>query len=157
MADNEKARLVKLLEALREHQAKTYAITEELLELANGGQGVGDKLKQLEATFELLWSARYPGGRYLWAYVKDRPLEKQLLAAMPLAEIERRAGDYIRDDDPYLVKQRHPFALFRSQVNRYATVGDMLELGLPAIDCKHAPRCASDQEHTRKRMSELRV
>lgn len=162
MADAEKAiiaKAVRLLEALRENQAKTYAITEELIEVLAGRVGIGDKLKQLEKTFSALWEARY-GSPYVWQYVKDRPQLKRLLTKLELAGIERRMANYIRDDDQFLVKARHGFGLFVSQVNRYADAGGETDLQLEVeapLDCKHTPRCGTDQEHTRRRMSDLRV
>lgn len=161
MADPEKAILKKcekLLERLRELQAQTYAITEELLEVTGGRVTISDKLKQLEATFSTLWQARY-GSPYVWHYVKDRPQLKRLLSKLELQAIATRMGNYMRCDDPFLVKARHGFGLFVNQINRYADdreYGLDLALEAPVVDCRHVPECKSDQEHTRKRMADMR-
>lgn len=161
MADPEKAILKKcekLLERLRELQAQTYAITEELLEVTGGRVTISDKLKQLEAMFSTCWQARY-GSPYVWQYVKDRPQLKRLLGKLELTAIEQRMVNYLRDDDPFLGRARHGFGLFVSQINRYAPEngGDVdLQLEAPVVDCRHTPTCSSDQEHTRKRMADMR-
>lgn len=148
----------KLFEALRENQARGYAIAEEMGALLNGAEGIGDKLKRLEGSFSTLWQGRY-GSAYVWAYVKDRPQMKRLIAHMDEADIEGRMCNYIRDADAYLVKARHSFGLFVSQINRYASAGQAttqdFDLEAPS-DCKHAPICRSEQEHTRRRAEELR-
>lgn len=160
MADPEKAILKKcekLLERLRELQAQTYAITEELLEVTGGRVTISDKLKQLEATFSTAWQARY-GSPYVWQYVKDRPQLKRLLGKLELSAIALRMGAYLRDADPFLLKARHGFGLFVSQINRYAEdLAADLQLEAPATDCRHTPPCHSDQEHTRKRSADLRA
>lgn len=152
----EKAR--KLYDALRENQAKGYALLDELGAVLAGDVSIGDKLKLIEVHFAALWEGRY-SGKYLWAYVKDKPQAKRLLASMAVEEIQSRMNAYIRDDDQYLTRARHPFGLFVSQVNRYAGVGQAttqdFDLEAPA-DCGHTPRCKSDQEHTRRRAEDLR-
>lgn len=162
MADAEKKTLEKcrkLFEALRETQAKSYAITEELGALLNGAEGIGDKLKRLESFFSSLWVERYSGKGYVWAYVKDRPQLKRLIAHMDEADITDRMSNYIRDNDAYIVKARHSFGLFVSQINRYASAGQAttqdFDLEAPS-DCRHVPLCKSEQQHTRRNAQELR-
>jgi hypothetical protein len=162
MADAEKKTLEKLkrlYDTLRELQAKSSDVTEEIGRLLNGEAGIGDGLKGLEQALSATWAARHKTP-YIWQYVKDRPNLKRLwkLLGGP-APITARWLNYVRDDDPYLVKARHPFALFVANVNRYADSGESSELELveaPA-DCRHTPPCHSDQEHTRKRSAELRA
>lgn len=162
MADVEKKileKLRRLYEALRENEAKSYAIVEEMGALLNGADGIGDKLKQLEAKFNTLWSARYgiDSHGYIWNYVRDRPQMKRLLKTLTVDDIGRRMENYMRDDDKYLTAARHTFGLFVSQVNRYADYQDIGASHLEApADCKHSPRCASEQAHTKKRTAEMR-
>lgn len=161
MADAEKKTLGtigKLYAKLRELQAAEYEITEEIGKLLAGGPGTAAMLKRLEGTFERAWEVRYKG-RYLWAYAKDRPQLKRLLARFEAAEIESRMQTYISDGDEFYVKTRHSFGLFVISFNRlasFSTANTLAELVEPPADCKHAPRCTSDQEHTRKRTAELR-
>lgn len=156
----DKLKLQRLYETLRELQAKSYEVTEEIGRVLNGEAGIGDILRGLEQALSATWAARHRTP-YVWQYVKDRPNMKRLLKLLGGPDaIKARWLNYVRDDDPYLVKARHPFALFMSNVNRYADAGDTSELQLDAdapADCKHSPRCQSDQEHTRRRMADMRV
>lgn len=161
MADVEKATLKKigtLVEAFREQQARGYEILEEMQRLLAGEPGIAAKMKQVEGVFERAWEARYPG-RYVWNYKHSRPAIKRLLAKLTIPEIECRIANYIRCGDPFYVQRRHEFALFESQNNRFASAGQELpelEFDAPA-DCKHQPRCTSDQEHTRRKSGEMRA
>lgn len=164
MAEPEKKIIDKckrLYETLRETQAKSYAIVDELGALLHGGAGIGEKLKRCEAAWERAWESRYPNGRYVWMFTKDRPQMKRLLGSLDEADLEQRMIAYVRDDDPYLVRARHSFGLFVSQVNRYATAGHASTqddlLFEPPADCRHTPRCKSEQDHTRQRAADLRA
>ena len=162
MADPDKKTLEKLkrlYEALRELQAKTYELTEEFGRLLNGEAGIGAVLRELEEALSAIWEARHKTP-YVWQYQRDRPNLKRLLKLLGGPEpIKARWLNYVRDDDAYLVKARHPFALFVANVNRYADAGAPTELELDALpaDCAHRPPCATDQEHTRRRSAEMRA
>lgn len=163
MADGEKqlkVKVTKLYDALREQQAKCYAITEEIGKILRGDPGIGDDMKAAREIWQGLWSARYRGD-YVWTMTREMPQLKRILQQLGLVEFEQRAGNYLSSTDPYYAQSRHSFGLFTSQVNRFATAGtptgDLgLEVDAPA-DCKHAPRCKTDQEHTRRRSEDLRA
>jgi hypothetical protein len=160
MADADKKTLEKLRKlhtALRDLQVKADDITEEIGKLLNGEEGIGEKLKGLERDLSEIWAARY-GSAYVWQYVRDRPAMKRLLKNLHDDQIVGRWATYLKDNDPFYVKSRHGFGLFASQVNRFTSPDTPQELELleaPA-DCKHIPRCLSDQDHTRRRAQENR-
>lgn len=160
MADVEKATIKKLgtlFQALREQQARGYELLEEIGKVLDGGPGIGDTMKRLEHTLSQIWAARY-GSPYLWNYKQDRPQIKRLLRTLSPEDIGTRWATYVRDGDAFYVRARHGFGLFSSQVNRFAgePVRELeLEADAPA-DCKHTPRCQSDQEHTRRKSNEMR-
>ena len=163
-----------LLERLRKlHELQTElhrkyiddmgAIAREVETLMGGGLGIADVLKRLEKHYDATWCVRYaPGqtGRYVWNYGKDRAQWKRLISLLGVEELELRVVNYLRDGDDYYVKSRHPFALFITNVNRFAsssTSTPALELEAPVVaDCKHKPPCKSDQEHTRRRVDEMK-
>jgi len=153
-------KLKRLYETLRELQAKTYEVTEELGRLLNGEAGIGKILRELEEALSATWAARHKTP-YVWQYTRDRPNLKRLLKLLGGPEpIAARWLNYVWDDDPYLVKARHPFALFVANVNRYADAGTLTDLELEAdapADCRHVPPCATDQQHTRRRAAEMRA
>ena len=163
MADTDKQtlrKIEKLLDLLRELRQKESEIVEEVGRLAGGEEGIGVKLKRLERWFDAVWTERYapgsPKAAYVWQYAKDVPLLKRLLRSLDVDTIEARMSAYLRDDDPFYRKQRHPFGLFSSNVNRYADAAAHSDLTLePPADCKHTPACRSDQEHTRRRANEM--
>lgn len=161
MADAEKKTLDKLRKlhtALRDLQVKADDITDEIGKLLNGEVGIGDKLKGLERDLSEIWAARY-GSAYIWQYVRDRPAMKRLLKTLHEDQILGRWATYLKANDDFYVKARHGFGLFASQVNRFAPLegeGVELELVEAPADCKHFPRCLSDQDHTRRRSQEIR-
>jgi len=158
MADAHKAtldKLAKLFEVLREHQAKTYELTEEIQRLLAGEEGIGEKLKRLETFFSQRWQARYRTP-YVWAFARDVPQLKRLLKMLPIAEIELRIARYLFNDDPYYVKVKHNFGIFVSSINEHAADALPIVDAGHVRDCKHVPACTSDQEHTKKRSAEMR-
>ena len=147
-----------LLAVLVERQQQCTALIEEIAELLGGGAGIAAQMKEFEGAFEHAWTQRYHGQRYLWRYVKDRPQIKRLLKTLGLEELTLRAARYIANEDPFLVRERHPFGLFVSGINRYAEESDHgFDLASPAVGCSHTPRCINDVEHTRKRATEMRT
>jgi hypothetical protein len=160
---DDKAKLVKiakLIEAQRELVDRLDAITVEIDELLGGGVGIGQKLRRLETTYGAAWSARYgPAQQYMWNYAKDRRHLKGLLRRLDLDDIEMRMQRYLQSDDPFYIRARHSFPMFVASIN--AHVGEPAQGagdGLwPVVDCKHAPRCTNEVEHTRKRREELRT
>ena|SRR3990172_1700566 len=140
-----RAKLQKLVVELRETQAKTYALVEEIDALLGGAAGIGAQLKAAYLAFDAVWCSRYaPGqtGRYVWAYMKDAPQMKRLIKGIGSEELGRRMVRYLANDDAFYTKARHPFALFVASINTHAS----------------APfeGAESDAEHTRRRMEEMR-
>ena len=148
--------------ALGELREKENALLEEINELLGGGPGIGAKLKALERSFDAAWGARYAGGqsgRYVWSYVKDKPQMKRLLRMLDVGELEQRILNYFRSDDPFHVKARHSFPIFVACINSLASESapaEDFDLEAP-VDCKHAPPCKSDTEHTRRKLRESRA
>ena len=148
-----------LLGLLVERHQQCAALIEEIVDLLGGGAGMAALLKDFEHAFTDVWSTRYRGQTYLWRYVKDRPQIKRLLKTLGLNELTLRAARYIANEDPFLIRERHPFGLFVSGINRYAaeSLGQVFDLASPVFGCTHTPRCASDVEHTKKRSAEMRA
>lgn len=159
----DKAKLVKLLGVARELQTKLTAILEEVDELLGGGAGVASQLRNFQRQFDELWCGRYARGqhgRYIWRHAMDVPNIKRLLKALGYDDLVDRAGRYIATEDDFLKRNRHPFGLFVSGINSYAGEGKATDLALDAagpVDCRHSPRCASEQQHTKKKQTELRA
>ncbi len=161
MADTDKTTLKKLgtlLEKLREVQAQTYDLAEEMQRLLAGEPGIGARLKVVEAGFSDLWEGRYHAP-YVFNFLRDRPQIKRLLKSATPDAILDRALRYIKSNDPFYAEKRHPFGLFVSSWNSWAQAAespDDFDLEAPA-DCNHSPRCASDAIHTRRKSAELRA
>lgn len=161
MRADQQAKIAKLLTAAKDLHEKQGEILAEIDTLLEGKASIGDRLKAAERAFDVAWCARYaPGqhGRYVWAYVKDRPQWKRLLKVMTVDELAARAARYVQAEDPFFVRNRHAFGLFVSSVNQWAaerSAAPDRELAQPVGDCRHDPRCASDQAHTRRRLAEM--
>jgi hypothetical protein len=158
------AKAAKLIELAKDLLAKQHDIMLEVDELLGGRAGIGEQMKDLERAFDAAWCARYaPGqfGRYVWAYAKDRPQMKRLLRTLAIDELKLRILHYIKDDDHFYVKARHPFGLFVSSINRHTAESEPPAFALSSdarpVACVHVPACKSDQEHTRRRNEEMRA
>lgn len=148
-----------LLVVLKENHEKSAALIEEIAEVLGGGPGVAAQMNEFEKAFARVWEQRY-SQIYVWRYAVDRPNIKRLLRTLGLEELKARAFNYLRSDDPFIVRSRHPFGLFVSGINSYANEGQgsAFDLEAPAVaDCQHTPRCASDQVHTQRKMREMRT
>ena len=146
----------KLVDALREVQAKTFAIAEELQSLLQGEAITGDHLKMLEGIWSDEYERRY-GSKYMFDYKKDRPHWKRLLKAVGPEELVRRIAAYFHEADAYTQKAKHPFGLFLSRFNSLAEErSTSLPLTSLVVDCHHEPRCTSDAQHTQRRMEAVR-
>jgi hypothetical protein len=159
MADigrTELARLVRLLESAKELHERLGLVLGEIDLLLEGRAGLGAKMKAIMAGFDTVWCSRYAPGQvkgYIWSGKRDGPLCKRLAQALSVEEVMKRAVNYIRDETPFFVKNRHTFPLFAQSINQHAEAAAEPEPG--PIDCRHTPRCQSDAAHTRRRMREL--
>lgn len=152
------ARAEKLLEVAIEMHAKTFECIQEARKLLNGESTIGDGLKVVEKLFSSEWDRRYGGG-HVWQYAKDRAQWKRLLKASPLDVVQARVLAYFFDADPYLTRARHPFGLFVSRFNNYATEAPAaaFQLQTAPVGCKHDPVCESEQAHTKRITADRRA
>lgn len=165
MADDAKGlqrrleRAAKMIVVLRELQAKTYEVAEELQALLNGEAITGDHLRIVEGLFESEYERIY-GTRYGWQHAKDRPHLKRLIKLVGPEEMGRRIMAYFHEHDAWREQKRHTFGIFVTQFNQLAQAraGEPFELSpeLMARDCHHHPPCTSDAMHTRRKAEDLR-
>jgi len=147
-------KLTALVEKLREVQAQTCDIAEEMQRLLSGDPGIGARMKQVELAWQTAWGSRYHA-EYVFNYTVDRAHLKRLLKTFTPADLQIRILNYIKSEDQFCVSRRHPFALFVATVNQHAPVTEF-DLA-PSVDCRHTPRCRTDEEHTVKRGAEMRA
>lgn len=162
--DDNKARVTKarkLLALRAEYVEKLAAIDEELLAVLGGGVTMADKVKQFELNYSAAWSGRYQG-EYLFNFTKDVPNIKRLLKTFANAELAARALSYVKNNDLFFTRARHPFGTFVTTINQHA--GEQLpveafelDADVPAIDCKHVPFCRTESEHTARRAADRKV
>ncbi len=157
-------KLLKLIAAAHDLHEKHGALLAELDALLEGKLGIGAKMKALEGAFDAAWCARYAPTQtraYVWTWSEDRANMKRLLLKLEVEDLADRALRYIKSDDTFYVRQRHPFRLFVRSINEWTTGRDApadYALEQPnGSGCKHVPPCRSDQEHTRRRMADMRA
>lgn len=150
-------KLAKLVTAATELTDHMNAVLAECREIIGGGAGIAAKLQQVERAWKDAWSARYHG-EYVFNYARDRAQLKRLLRTFSVEELQARMVRYLQSDEIAVCRERHPFTWFCSSVNRYAPESSTTDLTLaaPVADCKHMPRCTSDQQHTERKMRDLR-
>lgn len=159
MADDKATlgKIVKLLSVQKDLIDKLAAVTDELDALSGGRAGIGENIHLVEGFFDMYWGHRYAGGvrdNYMWNFAKDRAQIKRLLKSLTVTEIQERMHRYMKSDDPFYVRARHSFPLFVASINSWAAEPRQ-QAG--AVDCWHMPPCIDDQEHTRRRMQEVRA
>jgi len=157
MADEklDRAKLVRLLGAFNELQTKQAEILTEIDVLIGGGVSMGSRIKQFEGAWALAWGGRY-GSDYLFVPTRDKAQEKRLLKAFDLEDLVERMAVYIKNDDPFYLKNRHSFGIFVSSINAHVPPARATAIAVAAVDCVHVPRCASDVIHTKRKLEEMR-
>ena len=113
-------KLAKLMDVLIDLDEKRAAVMAEMVTLLNGGDGIGARLKKIEAHFSACREERYPGiGVYEFNYKADRPHLKRWLQHHADEEIMARMYRYVHDGNPFHEKNKHPFSLFVRGFNTY--------------------------------------
>jgi hypothetical protein len=165
MADATAAEYQRQIKKLGEVLAKQRALFEKLTDIQNeideileGKGGNSLRVRHLVHAFETAWAKRYGtnGAQYVWAMLEDAANWKRLLRKLPENELEARIGIYFAANDEYYRQQRHSFRTFVANVNQFADERPLDLVDPPPSDCRHEPRCSSDQEHTRRRARDLR-
>jgi hypothetical protein len=145
--------LSKLQELERDLLEKLRAVHDERAIILAGGPTMAARLRQTEAAWRVAWAARY-AGTWIPNRTLDMPAMKRLLRTFTPADLQPRMKAYLEDE--FYVPRRHPFSIFASEINRWAPEGADEPTSAPA-DCKHAPPCRSDAEHTQRRRAERRA
>jgi hypothetical protein len=142
---------------------KIEALRDEAKGILNGLTGE-HPIKSVLAFFDTHWQQQYtrhasPPVPYEFNKAIDPAHVKRLLKTLDETTLKKRIVNYFSDREPFLAKNKHPFNLFVSRINAYATTNAATRpVEQPTIDiCAHAPRCTNDAQHTRKRMAELRA
>lgn len=107
-------------------------------------------------TWRTLWADRHREP-YDTKWAADRThVNRWLAQGHTIERIEAKMAVFVLDNDPALVRARHPFDWF---VKRFSTIRVDVDADRPAapIDCRHSPRCSSEIAHTRKAMQESRT
>lgn len=152
-------RIVKLLALAKELHIKEGEVLNEIDNLMEGKASIAQLLKAAQAGFDAVWCVRYaPGqtGAYVWQHKIDLPNMKRLINSLGLDELTTRFARYLANNEPFYVKNRHPFRLFVSSVNSFAGAPAEVPDYELVPDCRHDPPCRNDAEHTRRRQAEIR-
>lgn len=119
-----RAKLLKLLDALRELDEKRAAVYAEMDALLKGGDGIGQKIARLKLAYSEGWETRYRSPYTFTNHAMAGASLKRLLAAHDPEEIVARMFTFIKNDEAFYVRGRHDFALFVKAFNQC--------VGLPA-------------------------
>lgn len=150
-------RVGRLVEELGKLQERAAEIVSELALVAAGEPTTAQRAVEALRVFSARWQAAY-GTPYQHAGAKDAEAAKRLVKAFCSSDVTERVERYLRDRSTFLVRERHPFAVFVSQVNKYAPMLGVDELTLTSapVGCRHVPACVSDVAHTERVNRELR-
>lgn len=119
-----RAKVAKLLDALvaleEEYQGKRQAIHAEMAAILGGGEGIGAKLGRLKRAYSELWQHRHGPGPYVFNHAVDTGHLKRFLRTHTEAQIEQGFVEYLRRDDAFYIRGKHPFLLFVKGFNEFA-------------------------------------
>lgn len=117
MADD-RAKVIALVEKLRELDEKRDAILSELAMIAAGGESIGDKLRRVRLHFLAEWKTRYQSN-YVWHFTNGDAAVKRLIVKEKIdpGVVMERITRFVQSDDPFYIQRRHPFELFVRDVN----------------------------------------
>lgn len=132
---------------------KGLLVLGELESKLDGHESIGKEMKRVTAFFVDAWSRRYRVD-YAHQGAKDATAVKRLLQTLTPEDIERRITIYLASSDPFIVRARHGLAVFASTINQHIPAA--LPLDEDDFQCQHAPRCHSAQQHTSKKLAEMR-
>ena len=123
MAADPRTKLAKLISALMELEAdyhqKRAAIHAEMNALVSGDDGIGVKLARLKARWCETWTARHHE-KCDFDHKRDTAwLKAKLVAGFTEDEIGCKIQHYVITEDPYYVRARHPFSLFKTSFNTW--------------------------------------
>lgn len=126
MAADPRAKFAKLITALdaldADYAEKRQALMAEIHAIINGDEGVGAKLARLKAHWCSVWTETHHE-KCDFDHRKDTGfLKTKLLAGFTEDEIACKMQSYVTSTDPYYVKARHPFGLFRTNFNSWRGV-----------------------------------
>lgn len=119
MPNDPRATLLKLLDALRELDVKREAIYAEMDVLLKGGEGLGAKIARLKKAYAQAWETRYHSPYTFTNHAMVGAAFKRFLVAHGEAEIVARMFTYLKADDPFYVRARHPFEIFVKGFNSF--------------------------------------
>lgn len=146
--DKQLEQAAKLLDTLADLQRKLGDILVELHKVLGGEASIGALMRRASDYYLMIWQERY-ASKYAWQGAKDSVQLGRLVRLLDIVDLEDRMWAYLRDDDAFHVKARHPFALFAANVNRYARARPT-EVADPNWwqACHHEPRCDTRLRHT---------
>jgi hypothetical protein len=155
--DNEfRKKLAAKFRELRTHQAKEYELTEGIIAMLEGNPTVGDTVRRLMLVWSSKWEVAYKD-RYRYIGPMEVNGFKKLLKTTDPDEIERRMAVYLRRSDLFYQKARHGLSVFFKSFNEFGAGQADAKLEAPVVGCQHRPPCGTDQEHTKRRMAEMRT
>lgn len=154
---------MKVTDQLKQIKTAALKVVElvEALEASQEGEATpGQVAKDLVTRFTVLWTNRYKAA-YVPVWGKDIAAMKRLVDKLSPTAIEARMVQYIRSGDTFYVQARHPLNLFCVNVNKFterapAEQQQTDDLFSAPSDCKHVPRCRTDEIHTVVKAKELR-
>lgn len=127
---------------------------EALEAILTGEATPGQQARDILKTYAAVWRTRYNDEQLVINWPKDTAIIKRLLRTLPLEEINRRIVAFFDHRDRFYVEARYPIAMFASAINKLGGRGpagvDDDVLTAPPSDCRHAPKCRTDVECTRK-------
>lgn len=152
-------RIQTLIASVKESIAKTHDLVLQLEAAVGGENPVGEVIGFWRDEWHRVYNGDYDITK------ADAGNFKRLVTKHGRVEMRQRLVRFLIDKDAFLVRQKHPLAIFFTRVNAYSTPAggnvagtarDELDAAAP-VDCHHEPPCRDDVQHTMKRRQEMRA
>lgn len=130
-ASDPRAKVIGLLNKIAEldedYHGKRSALMAEVVAILGGGEGIGVKLGRLKAFYSQTWQERYKAPYAFNHAIDTSHLKRFLAGGFSEDEITGRIFAYIKSDDQFYVKARHPFLIFVKGFNSFVAPAKPIE------------------------------
>jgi hypothetical protein len=149
----EKAKLDSAVRGLRATWMKWGEQLDALEAMLSEEATPGQQAKHLLDYFATAWHGKYRQRYVVTNGAAAIAALKKLLKDLTIVEVEKAMTAFLASNDPFYVKARHPLSMFVPAVNKFTVAApaadrDMFEMAPP--DCRHAPKCKTDLECSRR-------
>lgn len=147
-------RLDRLVKAMREIAIEAVDCADELQAIMDAQPSRGQEAKKLLDHFVKYWERKHAGRKMVVNGAKDMASLKRVLRTLSAPDIAARIAAYFRCVDKFVVDADWSLPVFISRINSLSEHDGVVAASV--VGCTHTPRCATEVQHTRRSMDEMK-